>query len=73
MCLSVCLSVCLEGECVYECVCPCGWLGVTLGSSRGLGGGAALVELCETVTDSVSVDSCIVKRVVGVLCRGTFL
>ena len=35
----VCLSVCLEGECVYECLCPCGSLGVTLGSSKGLGGG----------------------------------
>ena len=37
------------------------------------GGGGGLVGLCVTVTDRVSVGSCIVKRVVGVLCRGTFI
>ena len=59
---------------MYECLCPCGSLGVTLGSSKGLGvGGGGLVGLCVTVTDRVSVGSCIVKRVVGVLCRGTFI
>lgn len=41
----LCLSVCLEGECVYERLCPCGWLGVTLGSSKSLGAG----RLCDCV------------------------